>query len=107
MSIDKRSRLYEVVEVDSNFELDYLQTSLENLDLETIRTYRIPQAMEYRPDLISYKFYGNFNLGWLIALHNDMLDPVFGFESGKEIDIPSMDQYFRFYSRSARRRNRR
>lgn len=107
MSIDRRSRLYEVVEVDSNFEVDHLQTSLEGLELETIRTYRIPQVMEYRPDLLSYKFYGNFNLGWLIALHNDILDPIFGFESGMEIKIPSPDQYFRFYSRNARRRNRR
>lgn len=107
MSIDKRTRLYERIEVDGNEELDYLDASIDKLDLDSTRRYRIPQALEYRPDLISYKFFGNFNLGWLIAIHNDMLDPIFEFESGKEIKIPSIDQYFRFYKRNAKRRKRR
>lgn len=106
MSISKRTRLYETKEVNGNIELDYLDSSLEDLSLDTIRIFRIPQTMENRPDLVSFKFYKDFNLGWLIALHNDMLDPIFDFQSGKEIKIPSLDQYFRFYSRNARRRNR-
>lgn len=102
MSIVSRSRLFAVVEVDNNKELDYLDTPLMDMNLETQRAFRIPQSMEFRPDLISFKFFGTFHLGWLLAIHNDFQDPIMEFTKGKLINIPSIEEYYRFYQRNAR-----
>lgn len=102
MSITERKLMYAKATVNTNTELDLIDTKLGSLDLETIRTFRIPQGMEYRPDLISMKVFGNFDMGWLIALHNDFLDPILDFYTGRTIKIPSLDEYYRFYNRNAR-----
>lgn len=102
MAITDRKRMYEVVEVNGNKELDFLQTRFTEMELSTNKSFRIPQALQFRPDLISYKFYGNFHMGWLICLHNDMLDPINDFYEGRLIEIPSIEQYYRYYARFGR-----
>lgn len=104
MSLKERKYLYSVVEVDNNKELDYLSKDFTEMDLETSTTFRIPQVYRYRPDLISLKFFGNYHMGWLISLHNNFLDPIFDFKNGRIIDIPDMDDYFRYYKARSRRR---
>lgn len=103
MSIDQRKYMYNIAEVDGNTELDYLDTHLLDMELETSRKFMVGDVTKYRPDLISFLMYGNYNFGWLIAYHNGMLDPVAEFTTGRSIDIPSMDSYYRFYNRYARK----
>lgn len=102
MSIKERKFLYQVVEVDNNKELDFLSTEFSKMELDYIREFRIPSILQYRPDLISKKFFGNFHMGWLIALHNDFMDPIFDFKTGRLIEIPNLDDYFRYYKTHSR-----
>lgn len=102
MSMKERKWFFEEATVNGNIELDYLNPNYIEMDLETATTFVIPKVFENRPDLISLRFYGNYHLGWLIAHHNNFLDPIFDFSFGKEIDIPDLDEYFRFYKAYAR-----
>lgn len=103
MAMQERKLFYQEVDVEDNIELDYLSDRLNLMDLETADTFKIGAATEFRPDLVSQYFYGSYHYGWLIAQHNDMLDPVKEFTRGKTILIPSLDSYYRFYHRNARR----
>lgn len=51
--------------------------------------FRIPQGMESRLDLISNKFYGTPDLWWVVAMVNDLLDPLTGFSLNQEIRMPT------------------
>lgn len=97
-NMEKSKYFYPEVIVNGNMELDYLDSGILIMDLPTITTYRIVDPFSYRPDLISQKFMGSYNYGWLIARHNDFLDPILDFEKGRVIDIPDMNAFFKFYS---------
>lgn len=100
MSVLSKRFLYARTSETGNVELDYLNTNINRMELETSDKTRLTAAFEGRPDLLSYKFYGNWNLGWLIAYHNDMLDPVEEMTIGKVVNIPSLDSYYRFANRN-------
>lgn len=105
--MEKTKFFYPEKEIDQHIELDYLNSELTKIYLRTSQTFVISSPFEYRPDLISFRMFGSYHYGWLIAMHNDFLDPVFEFTKGKEIDIPDIDQYFRFYNRNSISRSRR
>jgi len=102
MITDKKG-LFAEKTVNDNTELDYLDSKIKQLieveDLTTSDTIRIPESVKYRPDLLSLKYYGTYHLGWLIALYNNFLDPIFDFEVGVLVKIPSIEEYQRFYTR--------
>lgn len=103
MSMVTRRLFYgEVVLDDLTRELDYLDTEITEIDLPTRTKFRVTNSTEGRPDLISYKFFGNFHMGWLISLHNGFLDPFEDYYTGRLIKIPDMDAYYRFYNTHAR-----
>ena len=106
---NKTKFFYREIEMKDHFELDYLDTKLVDIDLDTIDVFTVVSPYEYRPDLISKKVYGDYHYGWLIALHNDFLDPVAELTVGKRIKIPDLTQYFKFYNQNtfSRKRNRR
>lgn len=98
-----RERFYEIIEFNRNLELDYLASNLKELELETIDFFRITASTQYRPDLISLKYFGTYHLGWLLARYNEFLDPVEDFEIGVLLRIPDIREFYQFYSRNARR----
>ena len=102
MSVVSREFLYEIAETEETIELDYLSSAIGSMQLRTIEIFTVTAATENRIDLISFKYYGTYNLGWLIAFHNDMIDPVNETVAGKRINIPSLDDYYRFYNRNSR-----
>lgn len=106
---NKTKYFYKEKELDDHKELDYLDTELVHMNLNTVDTFIVTAPFEYRPDLISMKVFGDYHYGWLLCLHNDVLDPVFHFEKGVSVNIPSIDQYFRYFNRNtySRPRNRR
>ena len=99
-----RIRLYAGIEVDGNSELDYLDTNIDNMELKTVSTVYINEALAGRPDLLSYKFYRNYDFGWLIAWYNDFLDPVGDLQTGVKVNIPSIEDYYRFVNRNKKRK---
>jgi nucleoid-associated protein YgaU len=58
----------------------------------TDELYRVPAGGESRLDLISQKFYGVPDLWWVIALVNNMLDPLVGATTGQNIRIPARNR---------------
>ncbi len=96
--------MYPVYKVDENYELDYLETPFVNMNLPTVKSIRITGPLEFRPDLVSFKAFGNYHMGWLIAIHNNLLDPVDDLYIGREIKIPDLDAYYRYYNSNSRSR---
>lgn len=54
--------------------------------------YRLPQAGEGRLDLVSQKFYGTPELWWVLALVNNLPDPLVGASVGQTIRIPTRNR---------------
>lgn len=102
MSLKERQYLYDQEIVNRNMELDFLSSPFVGMELETLEFMRISGALQYRPDLISRKYYGNSHMGWLIARHNLFMDPIFDFRQGARIAIPDLDDYFRYFKANSR-----
>lgn len=103
-SITKRKYMYDLATIDDVFELDYLRSPLTSIELRTVKVIRLTAPMQYRPDLVSLKELGTYHMGWLISLHNDFPDPIYDYTIGREVKIPDLDQYYRYYNRNSRRR---
>ena len=103
MPLSDRFVLFQKVAIDSNTEYDYIKSSLNDMELSTIEKMRLDAVYAFRPDLISFKYYGSFDFGWLIAFHNDIVDPTSEFTVGKMIDIPSIEDYYRFVNRNKKK----
>lgn len=97
-----RKYFFDEAEVDNNRELDLLTNRLPPMKLSTMEFYRVDNATAYRPDLISLKYYGNYDLGWLICEQNDILDPLTEFYPGRVVKIPSITEYYQYYNRNTR-----
>ena len=54
--------------------------------------YTVPQAGEGRLDLISQQFYGTPELWWVVAVVNNVLDPLVGFVAGQIIRVPKKER---------------
>lgn len=54
--------------------------------------YTVPQAGEGRLDLISQQHYGTPELWWVVALVNNLVDPLVGFSAGQTIRIPQKNR---------------
>lgn len=55
----------------------------------TDEIFRVPAGGDARLDLISQKFYGVPDLWWVIALVNNIVDPLVGAPVGTNIRVPS------------------
>lgn len=102
MSMTERRYLYSKGAERTN-ELDYLKTNIHKIrDLPLADTAMITNATDGRLDLISLQYFGTYHLGWLICEYNDILDPFAEVITGKNIRIPYIDEYYRFFNRNAR-----
>ena len=104
LSMEERGSFVSVYQVEGNSERDLLKSNLIEMKLRTDYQYRITSATEGRPDLISAIYYGSFNYGWLISLHNEFLDPFNDYYAGRLINIPSMEDYYKFFNRNSIKR---
>jgi hypothetical protein len=101
MSMDDRKSFYRKrVSGNGDIEVDYINTNINKMNLRTVSKFRITAAFVDRPDLISQQAYGSYNFGWLISLHNKMMNPFEDYYIGRVIDIPSLDDYYKFYNRN-------
>lgn len=105
--MEKTKFFYPERDLGTHKELDYLDSEIVNMYLRSIDSFTITAPFEFRPDLISFRLFGSYHYGWLIAMHNDFLDPVNDFKKGVTIDVPDIDEYFRFYNRNSISRSRR
>lgn len=100
MTALNRRSLFKTNTVNGNQELDYLDNSIVDMSLTTVKTIYINDAFSGRPDLVAFRFLGDFNFGWLIAWHNNLADPIGELVPGKKIEIPSIEEYYRYINRN-------
>lgn len=100
--LEYRKQYYLPVTVDGIKELDFLKTSLLKLDLDTATRHIVTDATANRSDLISKIYFDNYDMDWIIHMHNDILDPFTEYYVGRTINIPFLDDYFAFYNRYAK-----
>jgi hypothetical protein len=69
--------------------LKYRTIPKSNLDVQ----YIIDTTYRYRPDLLANDLYGRSQLWWVFAARNPNVirDPIFDFEIGRTIYIPTID----------------
>lgn len=91
--------MFKQIQTDRTLELDYLDNLYYDMVLPTTQTIIIDSVFAERPDRIAYKMLGDFNLGWLICWHNDIDDPVNDLQIGKVIDIPSVQEFYRYLNK--------
>ncbi len=65
-----------------------LDLPLDNTDV----LVTITQDIARRPDLISFKAYGNPDFWWVIYEYNGIRDPVFDLKSGQILRIPTLER---------------
>lgn len=95
---DIRGKLYKTVDVNSNKEYDYLDSSLLDYYVEgDVVEYIIPQKFEGRLYLVANIFYGNPKLWWIIAYVNDIENPITETVTGKTLIIPSINSFMTMY----------
>jgi len=54
--------------------------------------YTIPLEEVYRPDLITFRFYGNPKLYWILVYVNGISDSPEGFYEGRTIRVPQYER---------------
>lgn len=54
--------------------------------------YTIPQAGEGRLDLVSQQFYGVPDLWWVVAVVNNVVDPLTAFPVGTRVRVPTKER---------------
>jgi|AntDeeMinimDraft_5_1070356.scaffolds.fasta_scaffold101836_1 hypothetical protein len=96
--LNERRFLYSKNSVDGNSELDYINTAIIDMDLTYTEKFVVNQTLQFRIDLISYRFYNTFDLGWLICDYNNIMDPFDEIVVGKELLIPDLGEYYSFFN---------
>lgn len=96
--IHERKYLYGRETVDGVEELDYLQTDLSRANFRVDRTITITDATKYRPDILSKIAFGSYHFGWLLMDYNDIIDPYEELHTGRVLKIPSINEFFQWYS---------
>ena len=98
--ITDRLQTYQTSLVDVDVENDLLDSPLLRYKPSAYTTFRIPQALSGRIDLISYYHYNDVNLWWLIARVNLMINVQDDTASGNVIIIPDVMEYYAFYKKN-------
>jgi len=65
------------------------------IDPQPVDVYHtIATGEDLRLDAIAYKYYGNYQLWWVIAVANNILDPFTELKIGQTIRIPYLPYIF-------------
>lgn len=79
-----------VTEVSANF-LEWWERSDIQHDTSDL-VYVLEAKYVGRPDLLSYAFYGDTRLKWMIMQYNDILDPAAELIAGRLLLMPTPDK---------------
>jgi len=89
-----------VVTNDSIEELDFLDENLSNFKLSySPGYYRVNSNDIWRPDLISYKIYGDVKYWWILLLYNGIDDPFNDIQTGDIMEVPNILDIYTFFKK--------
>lgn len=82
---------------------DYMRASYINLhqNVTNFTQFLLSQDLEGRPDLLSYRFYGDATLWWAICLYNGIINPFKELIPGMVIKIPDYAEMMAFLNTSS------
>lgn len=93
----ERTRFFEKVIVDNRQQHDFLFHTLSNFKIKNqVTLYRVDSTDILRPDLISFKNYGNVKFWWFILFVNGIQDPFKDIKVGMLLEIPDLLDFFDF-----------
>jgi len=99
-----RTKFCEKVEVDDIGELDYLRNNLSRFTMQyPPDKYIVSETDLLRPDMISYKAYGDVGFWWIIMYVNDIDCIYIDLVEGMTLDIPSLIDLYNFHKQYALR----
>jgi len=103
MAITDRKSLYRHVLVDGNKEIDPLDSVIPDMEFsdDRSRSIVISEDLLGRLDLISFYLYDTSDFWWLIAQHNDLLNPMEDMYIGQVLMIPSQIDFYNIYNANA------
>lgn len=98
----QRESFYSKVTVDDGSQqLDLLMFSWlrfsDTISSSSVIRHTVSQHEEARLDYISYKYYGTVDFWWLLAITNQISDPILEVVSGMILAIPSITDIEAFY----------
>jgi len=100
----RRGLLYEIATVDGKQELDLLSGSLTSFKItRPVRYYTIGDGDVGRPDAIAFLFYQQERYWWVIAVTNNIIDPINEMTTGRILKIPDILDIYDYY-KAARKR---
>lgn len=102
----KRTDFYNKVTVDDIEELDFLWNSISDFVTSyPVKYYRVREEDLMRPDLISYKMYGNVQFWWFITIINGIENTFLDLVPGMLLKIPSVLDIYDFQKKYRARRS--
>lgn len=103
-----REQFYSIGSVNGTPQLDFLSFRWiqfsEFIRFRRVRFYRVPQHQECNLPLISFQFYNDRSLWWIIAIANNILNPISEVVVGTELKIPTLEDVESFYQTILSRR---
>jgi len=93
-----RSRFMKTEVVDTVSELDMLTNSLDDsIFTRPMSFHTVTDQDTKRPDMISFKIYGQTNFWWIIAKINNIEDLFNDLQEGQILRIPQREDIEDFY----------
>lgn len=93
---------YQPTLIDNNLEYDYL--SKKTIDFSAFPTqesiYTVTSYTVGKISLISFEVYENVNFWWLLAIRNEIINPLSELYVGRQIFVPSLIDYYDFYNKN-------
>jgi hypothetical protein len=102
-----RSNFYPVVNVNGTDSLDLLNNYF-NIAFKISRPvsyYTIRELDLFRPDLLSYKLYGDTQYWWILFKYNNISDVWNDLSVEQVISVPDIGDYEDFYSETKKLQN--
>lgn len=103
MSNNGLMRITQKITVDGDIEYDYLDSASNSMRLSTVDTLKITSALVGRPDLMSFRAFNSYDFIDLLLKHNDIIDPYEEIKIGDILNVPSLEEYYRFINRNRKK----
>ena len=99
-----RSRFFEKNVAHGTLECDLVSNSFADITFKRPFIFHYVKSEDlHRPDLLSFKYFGQVNLWWIIAKLNDIEDFFNDLEEGMILKIPAKTDIQEYYKENRKR----
>lgn len=99
-----RNFLYDIQTVSNVKQLDFLSGDVTDFKFKrSVKYHQVNELEVGRFDLIAQLYYGNVDWWWILAVANDVLNPLDELVEGVSIVIPDVSDIWDFFQERRRR----